>query len=59
MCECHDDEETHEREQAEEMAYWRAYFGNAVRIQGEIDRLLRADGIDPTDQHQIQERLKR
>lgn len=59
MCDCHDNEQDHERDQAETEAYWKAYFGNAVRIQGEIDRLLRQDGIDPNDQNEIQWRLKR
>ena len=59
MCDCHDNQEQHEKDQAETEAYWKAYFGNAVRIQGKIDRLLRADGIDPENQNEIQWRLKR
>ncbi len=40
MCECHDDEEDHDRWFAEEAAYWERYFGLLGKTSAERRRIL-------------------
>ena len=59
MCECHDTEQEHAEWVVQETAFWKAYFGDAVKSWAESRRVLREAGIDPDDQNEIQQRLKR
>lgn len=43
-CECHDTEAEHERWSAEQMAYWRAYFGDSIQDAVESERFYKENG---------------